>query len=117
MTKEQIVAFIEALRNSDYYIKYIYTMGGCYQFYKILKTLDSRAMPYINRIEENHIVTRIGGYMYDIDGLVEKVEEYKPLPLDMLDRVEKWSFSRTQMLSVGECPFCEEPIPVVEVQQ
>ncbi len=112
MSKEQIVAFIDAVRGSDYYIKYIYTMGGCYQFFKILKTLDSRAMPYIHRIEENHIVTRIGGYMYDIEGLVENVEEYKPLPLDMIDKVEKWSFSRTQFLSVGECPFCEEPIPV-----
>lgn len=110
--KKKIINVINAIRNSDSYIKYIYTMGGCYSFYKILKALDDTATPYIEKEKENHIVTKIGEYMYDIYGLVDNVDQYKPLPISMINRVEKWSFSRTQVLSAKECPFCKEPIPI-----
>lgn len=109
---DKIIDIINAIRDSDSYIKYIYTMGGCYSFYKILKALDDTAIPYIEKEKENHIVTKIGERMYDIYGLVDNVDRYKPLPESLIKSVEEWSFSRSQMLSVKECPFCKEPIPI-----
>ena len=37
--KDKILSFLKALRESDFFIEYIYTRGGCYQLYKVLKSL------------------------------------------------------------------------------
>lgn len=99
------------MKNSDYYILFIFTQGGCYQLFKILKTLDDRAMPYIDSNNKDHIITRIGGFFYDINGLANN-EGYIPLTNEMANKAKMWSFSRNYLLSIRECPFCEEPIPI-----
>ena len=72
MTCDVINNFLWALRESDFYIEHIYTRGGCYQLYKILKTLWPEAQPYALGAgkEMAHVATRICGLLWDIDGEV-----------------------------------------------
>jgi len=111
MNKEDILKFIISLRESDKYIKTIYTNGGCYQFYLVLSLLYPTAEPFITPDNE-HVVTKIGTKYYDINGIYDKT--VKDIPLNMVDEIKNWSFSRTMFLSLGECSFCEEPILVNE---
>lgn len=113
--------FIDLLRNSDVYIKSIYSMGGCYQFHLILKRLFPEADPHLigqynratGKVCWGHVVTEINGVYYDINGIFEmnktRFDHIKPLENNELEMVEKWSFSRNYFLS-KECPVCEEPI-------
>lgn len=109
MNRIQILNFLDALKDSDYYIQFIFIQGGCYQLFKVLKTLDNRAMPYIDSNNKDHIITRIGGCFYDINGLASN-EGYIPLTNEMANKAKRWSFSKNYFLSIRECPYCEEPI-------
>ncbi|MDC3414288.1 hypothetical protein [Terrihalobacillus insolitus] len=106
MIKIKPIDFISVLKKSDVYIEQIYLNGGCYQFYKILRTMFPSAKPYINA-NKNHVVTMIDGYFYDITGKV--FGNYLPLTKDDEKMCKKWSFSKNYWL-YKECPNCEEPI-------
>jgi len=73
-----ILTFIEELRNTDGYIRYIYTEGGCYRFHLLLKKMYKGCTPYISK-EKNHIVSRYKGRFYDIDGEVKSIEGFTKL--------------------------------------
>jgi arginyl-tRNA synthetase len=109
LTKKMIdvLEFIDTLRQSDRYIESIYLQGGCYQFYKILKSLFPTASPYFNS-KKDHVVTKIDDIYYDIRGIYEG--EVIPVKQEDLQELEGWSFSRTMALSLGECRHCEEPL-------
>jgi len=102
-----ILNFINTLRMSDKYIESIYTQGGCYQFYLVLKSIFPESIPFFNS-KKDHIVTKIDDIYYDIKGV------YTGATLSVLEsdmkEVKSWSFSRTMFLSVKECPQCEEPM-------
>jgi hypothetical protein len=104
---------ITALRKTDMYIKCIYTSGGCYQFYIFLKKLYPQSVPYINK-DKNHIVTKIDGRLYDINGMVLKRDEglYQPLKASELNMAKRWSFHKNNLLKLIDCPACDEPICV-----
>lgn len=112
-TKEQIQSFLKALRESDFYIPYIYTYGGCYQLYKILKTIFPVAKPYIG-VNFAHVVTMIDGIFYDINGEVKVAEpdEFLPLTDEQRKECETWSFAANNDLYLGECPVCGQPITI-----
>ena len=97
--------FITLLRGSDQYIQSIFSEGGCYQFHLILSRLYG-GTPKINA-KKNHVVTCIDGINYDINGVNE--EPVADLTQPDLELASNWSFSRTKMLSLGECKVCEEP--------
>lgn len=97
---------IKALSETDEYIKYIYLNGGCYKFYKFLKSVFPEAEPYFN-VDEDHVVSKIGRCYYDITGEVEG--EYLPLSKQDIEKCERWSFSRYNWL-YKECPACGEPV-------
>ena len=101
---------ITSMRDSDGYIESIYTMGGCYQFYLILKSIFIDAEPFINK-ELDHVITKVNGLFYDITGEV-CCDGFRPLINSDLELVSRWSFKRTMSLSIGECRECEEPILV-----
>ncbi|MDD4495034.1 MAG: hypothetical protein PHV32_11960, partial [Eubacteriales bacterium] len=82
---ELLLRFIKTLRNSDNYIRYIYTQGGCYQFHLILKSMFPQAVPYINT-EKTLVATRLFGKLFDIDGRVENEADYSPLQPEDLKR-------------------------------
>jgi len=110
------IEFIEVLRESDGYIETIYTFGGCYQFYKILKLLypDAEAYKVKNNKDDRdftHIVTKIKGKFYDIIGEVQ-LEDYFGYELIKerdIETLEGWSFSENACLN-KECPSCKESI-------
>lgn len=107
----EILKLINALRKTDNNIETIFMRGGCYQFHLFLKSLHSESLPYIHQ-DLDHVITRIGGRFYDIKGELNAnfIELYSPLKETHLELVQNWSFSKTRMLSVAECPVCEEPI-------
>ncbi len=102
-----VADLISSLRNTDPYIRTIYSEGGCYKFHLFLKSVYPNAKPLINK-DNNHVVSFINGVKWDIDGLVSWDEIYRPV--DDLRLVESWGFANRMLLSLGECEFCEEPI-------
>lgn len=103
-----IQTFIDELRNTDGYIKYIYTNGGCYKFHILLSKMYKNCIPYISW-NKNHIITRYRGKYYDINGERDCIG-YTELTLDEIPMVEKWSFRKNNLMVLDECPHCEEPL-------
>ncbi|WP_104373495.1 hypothetical protein [Desulfocucumis palustris] len=97
---------IKALRDTDSYIEMIYLNGGCYRFYKFLKSIFPKAEPYINP-RKDHVVTKIGDNFYDIRGKADGM--FLPLLEQDIKMCEEWSFARNNWL-YRECPLCNEPI-------
>jgi hypothetical protein len=70
--KKDVLDFIKVVRESNDKAVDIYTEGGCYKFYKILKAVFPTAKPYSEKSCPNcHIVTKIGRAYYDITGQVK----------------------------------------------
>jgi len=105
-----MLRFINALRQTDRYIEMIYVNGACYQFHLLLKTFFPESEAFINK-EKDHVITRHCGIYYDITGEVSG-NGYTPINESEIDMASAWSFHRTKMIQIGECPFCEEPIVV-----
>ncbi len=89
----------------------IFTKGGCYQFFVILKIFEPRAEPYkvdyakryknkdqgnINDFPPTHIVAKIDNNFYDINGLFElKKSPYKRIDIMTekdIKKVEKYKY-------------------------
>lgn len=99
------LTLINALRESDRAIEVIYTHGSCYRFHLFLKALFPDAKPLISNAKD-HIITEINGQYFDISGEVEAVD-YRPLSDSDIEMVQGWSFSKSRLLSLGDCPSCD----------
>jgi len=85
-----ILSLIQAIRHSAgkitirnqrtiWYAEFIFTNGGCYRLYKILKTAFPEAIPCYFGYEDTlieHVVTKIKGRYYDITGEIEDIKAY-----------------------------------------
>lgn len=116
-----VMKFITLLRESDRFIKQIYSQGSCYQFYRILKYLFPKAKPYVvgfynhqlNKEVMEHIVTEIDSVLYDINGVfnikdfdrTRKFTFMRALEKKDLEEVEKWSFGERHY--IPDCEECE----------
>lgn len=105
-TEENILAFIQTIRDSFIGSVEIYTRGSCYQFYTILKQVVPWATPYY---DSNHVITEINGKFYDITGEVKKerhllMAEHYPEP----GGVKDCRFNIYQ--NILECTECGEGI-------
>ena len=103
-----ICTFIDELRNSDMYIKHIYSEGGCYKFYLLLSKMYKNTIPYIS-YNKNHIITKHKGKFYDINGEVSDIG-YAILSEEEIPMVSNWSFHKNNLLQLHECPNCDEPL-------
>lgn len=110
------IDFINQLRESEDYIEAIYSNGGCYQFYKILKLLYPNAIAYKVKVVEDdknhsHVITLIENVFYDIKGKVNINNYYDIKKVEDRDiaEMEKWSFSKRHWL-YKECLSCGELI-------
>ena len=108
-----IETFIDELRNTDLYIRHIYTEGGCYKFHILLSKLFRGSKPYISQ-RKNHIITKYRNNYYDIYGKIDNVDGYTKLKEEEKHMVEQWSFHKNNLLQLNECPHCEEPITYSE---
>jgi len=106
---DDMLRFINALRQTDKYISDIYLNGACYQFHLMLKKFAPECEARITK-EKNHIVTYFKGRYFDITGIVEG--HFEPLNNYEIDMASKWSFVKNKALQIGECPVCGEPIVV-----
>lgn len=70
---EQVLALIGAIRDSFPDAVTVYTQGGCFDFYKIIKAVFPAAEPWYN---VDHVITEVGGNYYDITGKVDKTDHY-----------------------------------------
>lgn len=71
--EEEILIIIDELRETIHGSIPIFTMGNCYQFYEILKSIFPSAIAYY---DGNHIWTKIEDNYYDIRGKLTR-ESYK----------------------------------------
>lgn len=115
----KIIKFLELLKEADTYIPDIFSKGSCFKLFKILKHLYPDAEPYkcgsrnqtLNQDAFSHVVTKIDGILYDINGVFEPGFRF-PLVVPMNDKditkAEKWSFSNNYFfLDCEECPYKE----------
>ena len=111
MTK--IEKFLKALRDSDFFIEHIYMNGGCYQLYKVIKSVFPDAEPYFSK-ELVHIAAMVDGKLYDIRGPIDEktVGGFVLMTPEQCQEAESWSFAENNDLYYGECPVCEEPIRI-----
>lgn len=85
--QEEVLNLIKSIRQSFGGSIAIYTMGNCYQFHKILKSVFKDAEAYY---DGNHVWTKIDGKFYDIRG--EKNLEGRNLRIvDSVDLIESLS--------------------------
>lgn len=63
-----IMNLISDIRNSHSKMVDIYTRGGCYSFFKILKGQFGESVGYM---KGDHVITKIGWTYYDITGVVD----------------------------------------------
>lgn len=94
VTKKQVVDFISTVRNSFYGAEIVYTHGSCYQFYLILKQVFPTAKAYWNH---DHVISKIGKFYYDINGVVYNVKNYLPfesysIKMQRSQAKQKWKF-------------------------
>lgn len=106
-----ILSFIDELRNTDGYIRHIYTKGGCYKFHILLSKMYKGCTPYINGTND-HIITRYKGKFYDVYGEVDCLDGYRKLHVNEIPMVSRWSFHMNNLLVLKDCPHCDEPIIV-----
>lgn len=67
----RIRGFLDTLRQSHEHMRGVFRLGGCYELYRILRSLEPEAEPWYI---DGHVYTRIGCRWYDIDG------EWRPRP-------------------------------------
>jgi len=103
----EILRIITALRETEPYIETIYTKGGCYKFHLFLKQLWPEALPVKNS-DFDHIGTLTNGKCYDINGLVDW--HWYAMSVEEIEEAKAWCFTDHNMLLIGECPVCEEPL-------
>ena len=63
--RPQPAAFLAALRNSHEHARGVYRLGGCYELFRILRTVWAEAEPWYI---DGHVYSRIGDSWWDIDG-------------------------------------------------
>ncbi|MEJ1353100.1 MAG: hypothetical protein RPU39_00225 [Candidatus Sedimenticola sp. (ex Thyasira tokunagai)] len=88
----QILQLISAIRNSFDGSVAVYTQGGCFQFYLILRAAWSDAQPWYDGVE-GHVLTKLGKRFYDITGEIRQPNVY---PLAREPRIarsaHRWSY-------------------------
>jgi len=110
MAKIEVEKFLSTLKWSDFFIEHIYTRGGCYQLYKVLKVIFPEAVPYFDGA---HVATLIDSKLWDINGIVkDDCNNFRAMTEEQEKEAEKWSFAANNDLYYGECPICEEPIRI-----
>lgn len=88
---KKILSFLRVMRYSFHDAPMVYTRGGCYGLYQILKEIFPSAKAYFDDKNEEHILTKIGDRYYDINGEYpfKHTEKSELIPLKEKDH-EHW---------------------------
>ena len=92
---DYVIDIITSIRESFGGSVAVYTYGGCYQFYEIIKAIIPEAEAFY---DGNHVWTKINGKFYDIIGLKE-ISPTVLIPVDTEELIlaltkNKWSDER-----------------------
>lgn len=96
----QVDSFIMAIRTAaPMLMRHIFADGGCYRFHLILKSRFKSAVAYWTK-DRNHVVSKICGAYWDINGEVERndVDEKAPLTPE--------NHARAALFHFDEMLFC-----------
>lgn len=92
-----VIKFIEILRNARPDNLHYFMNGGCWEMFRILRSVWPEAQPFYTWEEiKGHIATKIGNSLYDIRGKVKYLNLYKPMTCDSWpslrygDRPHRW---------------------------
>ncbi|WGH15473.1 hypothetical protein [Pseudomonas phage PA_LZ02] len=90
---DRVLRLVSAVRESRSDSVQAYTQGGCYQFFLVLRAAFPGAVPYYDGVQ-GHVLTRIGGRLYDVTGEVRCPQAY---PLSREPRIarqaHRWQYS------------------------
>lgn len=80
----------ETIRDSFPGSHFIYTLGGCWEFFKILKRVYPEAKPYYDN-SRGHVYTLIGESVYDIMGKrLRGLEGLQPCSQRLMSQAHRW---------------------------
>lgn len=77
--KNEILKLVESVRNLSPLMERICKNGSCYRLFLLLKQVYPEAVAYYDK--NYHVVTKIGDYYYDINGIYENTENIFENPM------------------------------------
>lgn len=94
---DDVIKFITLIRETaNNEMVRIFTCGGCYRFYLILKKVFPNAEPYMiidpNDNSIKHIVTKIEDKFYDVNGEYKNLNELKPMDVEHIQFAENFRY-------------------------
>lgn len=107
--KNQILNIITNIRESFYGSIFVYTNGSCYQFFKILNSIYPEAEACF---KDNHIVSKIDGKYYDINGEIN--DDFIPLNEVDSEIIKSIVNNKYGVSGYIECPNCYDVFKVKE---
>lgn len=110
---KSILNFLTVVRYSFHDAPLVYTRGGCYGLYQILKVVYPSAVAYFDDAEQEHILTKIEGRYYDINGEYQfRLTERKELKKLSVKDHEHWvtvaSGQRLEVMLAKYHRYCEK---------
>lgn len=85
---DDVARFLATLRAAHPAMEPIFTRGGCYRLYLILRVLWPQAEAWVDNTW--HVVTRIDGRFYDISGRLAKRPDFTALDPSIHRRAHRW---------------------------
>ena len=86
--------FLAILRDSVPDAVPLYTQGGCWQLFVLLRTVWPQATPWYNHVD-GHVITEIDGHFYDIRG---RVHDHIATPMadepGLIRQAHRWRYAR-----------------------
>lgn len=75
-----VTDFIAVLRNARPDNEHYYLNGGCWEMFRILRSLWPEAQPFHTWEDiKGHVATKIGEHLYDIRGRIRRPKLYSPM--------------------------------------
>lgn len=75
-----ILKFIEVMRNARPDNGHYFMNGGCWEFFRVLRSVFPEAQPYHTWTDlRGHVATKIGDHLYDIRGRIRRPSLYEPM--------------------------------------
>ncbi len=88
---QQIRLFLVRLRNTHRDFEFLFTNGGCYHLYLILRSLWPEAELWHTSDKQGHVWSKIGDYWYDIRGRrITRPKGAQRVTAARLGRPDKW---------------------------
>lgn len=90
MSKPRLSDFLHHLRQTHPDMVRIFSNGGCFQLYRMIKMFIPQAIAHYSQ-DAGHVYVEVEGRFYDITGEVTPPEDAEPMSKQLRRRACRWS--------------------------